>query len=68
MLIWRTFQKRPISKIDHFMTLFDLGLTLNAPLGNPTIGLIVMGRCRALQWYNIWVYITVTSVIYRRRR
>ena len=56
MLISRSFQKRPISKIDRFMvTLFDLGLPLTAPRGNSTAGLIVTGRCMAFQWYNIWV-------------
>ena len=44
MLILRSFQKRPISKIDRFMvTLFDLGLTLAVPLGHSTTGLIVTG-------------------------
>jgi len=51
MLILRSFQKRPIYKIDRFMvTMFDLGLTVTDPLGNSTTGLAVTGRCRAFQW------------------
>ena len=56
MLISTCFQKRPISKMHSFMvTLFDLGLTLTARLGNSTTGLIVTGRCRAFQLCNSWV-------------
>jgi len=39
------------------VALFDLGLTLTVPLGNSTTCLIVTGRCRAFQRYNIWVWV-----------
>ena len=56
MLILSNFQKRPIDQTDRFsVTLFDLGLTHTAPLGNSTTGLIVTGTWRAFQRYNIWV-------------
>ena len=40
ILISRSFQKRPTSKIDRFfmVTLFGVGLTLTAPLDNSTTG------------------------------
>ena len=44
------FSEAPIYKIDRFIvTLFDLGLTLAAPLSNCTAGIIVTGRCTAVQ-------------------
>ena len=45
---------RAVSKIERLtVTLFDLELPLTALLGNCMIGLIIMGRSRAFQRYNI---------------
>ena len=47
---------RAVSKIERLtVTLFNLELPLTAPLGNSTTYLIMTGRCRAFQWYNIQV-------------